>query len=167
MGMEAAVLPAVEEVSAEVLAHRERGRLAYERKKARLALGSNGDQTKWEEDGGFKVPKAWLPLPERARREDEMEWLFANHIFLVDYDKQGHASAKKDCLLREGLQPPPSTGTLGLLRHACLNDRGFFSRIIGGRSMDAAEADNSRLEGRSIEEIKKVLEQFRKKKGPG
>ena len=68
----------------------------------------------------------------------------------------------KDCLLNPDLEPMPSQGTLGLLRHAVMDNAGFFRRFIAGKDQGAAEGEAQRGEKLRIEELVSILEKYNK-----
>jgi hypothetical protein len=141
-------------VSEKELRHRQRAAESRERRKLLEDIEAAGDVLLL---GGLRVPKSWLPLPERAAREDELEWLHSQRLYLVSYDRDGHAKLGD---LSKATCPPPSAGALALLRDVAHNDRGFFQKIMGARTGSDADGENERGEKRAQAEIREILKKF-------
>lgn len=101
------------------------------------------------------VPREWGELPDRAKWEDEVEWVHQNYTRVILRTKTGNRID-----LNKAGNRAPSHGALGLLQHGATNPHGFYRDILlkaKGKSTADEESDEIKREKRSIEEIDNML----------
>lgn len=103
------------------------------------------------------IPPSWGELPEKAKFDDEVEWVYQNYALACEQRPSGNTMRLSRCRT-----PAPSMGAVGLLEWAIDNRTSFFKDVLPRvkRGMEEEEADAIRAERKSIEEIERILDRM-------
>lgn len=116
----------------------------------------------WDDEiGAPEVPKSWGNLPDSAPFDAEIEWVHQNMVLVIE-----DRNAKAPLFHWDRAQKPaPSHGARNLMHFAATNRVGFMNMLQRVKPGIGGDEDVLRREKVRIEEIKRILEEFREAKG--
>ena len=104
------------------------------------------------------LPTAWGEIAESAPFEVEVEWVHQNRVLVVE----DRPNKRPEFHWERAQRPAPSYGAVNLMEFAATNRKGFMDILQRMKPGMAGEEDIVRREKVRIEEIRRILEQFRK-----
>ena len=103
------------------------------------------------------LPQHWGDLPDKAKFEDEIDWVYQNYVFATERKSTGCTMRLSRCRT-----PAPSMGAVALLEWAIENRTAFFKDVLpkAKKGVEDEDADTIRTERKSIAEIERILDQM-------
>lgn len=109
-------------------------------------------------DSSFGIlPKEWVPLPETADWQEELDWAYQNGFFVIAKKPAGGVSY----IWERARSRPPSQGALVLMTVLGENRNKFMDLLKTSKTGgDGTETEGVKREKRRIEEIENMLEKL-------